>query len=332
MVTPVEWSENSMPQEDLVEDLIPEDFDTSEYGPEYDYLPEQAYASYGDCNALRDGWYAGAEIVIVKPYWEDEVDRVTTQLPNSQDELVPLVDPEYSCSATPRLYLGYRNCDELGIRVRYWEFDESGKPATFDEPFETTVNSDLQVKALDLETTKILHAGRFQLELTGGVRYAKSRVNASQVNTFLGEVTGFGTGRSSFEGVGPTISAEAWHQLGHSHFAIVGNIRGGMLFGKSNIESVTSVGDELIRSGTDGKDDVVPVLESQIGLEYSKCFSLRKRLAFRTMMEGQWWGVSTPGASFPVELGSALGVGGDVFNTSRDLGFFGVTAALIYEH
>jgi hypothetical protein len=313
---------------------------------EFDWLDGADHASayqnvHQPIHSLCKGWYAGVELVMVKPYWEDEVDTFRQSLDPSDPEfdIVQTLDPNYSCSLSPRIYVGYRNCDGFGARVRYWFYNEAANPLEEDRREDEGriyfYNAALKVQALDLEATKRLADGTFSLELSGGARYGKTAIRASQIqqnfsNGFLDSVVSY-TGQARFEGVGPTISAEARHQIGHSHFAFVGNIRGSLLFGQSQFSARLTGPDLQVVTGNKGRNDLVPIIESQIGAEYVRIVG-RGRLSARAMMEAQWWGISTPGGSFPLDLPILpLASEGDIFNTDRDLGFFGVTAAIIYE-
>ncbi len=333
-----EWSDNGSPASNPISSTSStaetdwlNDIDYSSDYMSSDYVNAPA-EYFSDCETHRCGFYAGAELVIVKPYWEDEVDTLKEVLVIDDIEFPTVIalDPGYDCSLSPRVYVGHRNCSGFGGRVRYWLYDEAANPLLVDEfGNELTLNADLNVQALDAEFTKLLTNGQFSLEFGGGARYGRTKVEASlrNENEFF---TTFYSGRATFEGVGPTIFGEARHQLGGSHFAVIGNLRGSLLFGQSNAISIREeeIPSTLINKG---KDDVVPVIESQFGVEYARCLG-HGRLALRALMEGQWWGVSTPGASFSRELQGVPGLNIDQFNTGRDLGFFGVTAGVTYEH
>ncbi|MCH5373659.1 MAG: Lpg1974 family pore-forming outer membrane protein, partial [Planctomycetes bacterium] len=198
-----------------------------------------------------------------------------------------------------------------------------------------TLKANLNVQAVDLEATKMLLDSMFSLELSGGVRYGRTKVEASLTRQELFGDTVLSTnsfvGRTTFEGVGPTVSTEACHRLGGTPFNFLGNIRGSLLFGQSNSynEEIGGVPGKKINHGD---ADVVPVIEVQMGAEYVKMIG-NGRLSLRALMEGQWWGVATPGAGFARDLENAPISGGvDLFTTGRDIGFFGVTAGIIYEH
>jgi len=298
-------------------------------GLSYDVAPPpQSWNSHHALRSLCDGWYAGVELVMVKPYWEDEVDTLVNVL--DPQEGISALDPRYNCSLSPRIYVGHRDCTGFGGRVRYWYYDESAKTLTVEDPQlerTTILNASLNVQALDMEATKLLSDGLFSLEFGGGVRYGRTQVEASLE---FDEDPPFGNlGVATFEGVGPTVFAEARHQLRHfKHLAVVGNLRGSVLFGKSNFSSIDTLFEEELMNA--GKDDLVPILESQIGIEYARNVG-HGRLAMRALMEGQWWGIATPGASFSRDLSGGGDIRFDRFNTGRDIGFFGVTAAVIYD-
>ncbi|MCL4204120.1 MAG: hypothetical protein KJ000_16680 [Pirellulaceae bacterium] len=301
----------------------------SGYGAWHDYdQPPEATTYHRPFLSHCDGWYAGVELVMVKPYWEDEVDTLINVLDPQEGTFA--LDPQYNCSLSPRIYVGHRDCTGFGGRVRYWYYDEAAKTLVVTDPdIQRTaiLNASLNVQALDMEATKLLGDGLFSLEFGGGVRYGRTQVEASLE---FDEDPPFGNlGVATFEGVGPTVFAEARHQLRHfKHLSVVGNLRGSVLFGKSNFSSIdTLFQEELIN---EGKDDLVPILESQIGIEYARNVG-HGRLAARALMEGQWWGIATPGASFSRDLGGAGDLRFDRFNTGRDIGFFGITAAVIYD-
>lgn len=303
--------------------------------------------SYGEpfccngCPPWQPGFYAAAEAVIVKPYFEDEVDTVRTIViePGEIIDMEVQLDPDYDHALTPRVIAGYRWCSGLGVRGRYWVFDQSAIPLSASETIGTvfateTLAGSLNVRVADAEFTKMLACGAFKVELGGGVRYGKVEMGASATDTFLlsdGSTFSQTTlGNSNFEGVGPTAAIEARHCLGHSPFAVVGNLRGSLLFGQTlfyRAKFDSSAPDNLAENFVRGSDDVVPVLESQVGIEYSKQYRCGV-LSARVAMEAQWWGVATPGAGLAAELNQPLMR--DELTTDRDLGFFGVAVGIGY--
>lgn len=307
------------------------------------YLPPSTYEIRKNCGSCRNGLYAGVEAVLVKPYYEDEIDTVRTIViePGEIIDMEIQLDPDYDETVSPRVFVGYRWCNGLGIRARYWVYDQNSNPLTAVDDFgqvllTETLASDLYVAALDLEATKLLYGDQFQVEFSGGIRYGKVETNGHMIlETELVGGGGFSQstfGNTDFEGIGPTASLEGRHVICNSRFSLVGNLRASVLFGETRflrgMQTSEMEPGQNPPERNQGSDDVVPVLESQVGLEYSHALH-RGCLCARVLMEAQWWGAATAGGGFAAELDEQIAR--DQFTTDRDLGFFGVTASLIYQ-
>jgi hypothetical protein len=107
-----------------------------------------------------------------------------------------------------------------------------------------------------------------------------------------------------FEGWGPTVTAEGRLPIGCRPLALVGNLRGSLLFGDQKFSNTA----QMTRG--EKRDVMMQVIESQVGLEYRRCF-LGGIISARALLEGQYW---------------ALGEAG----YSGDLGFFGGTFGIQY--
>lgn len=210
----------------------------------------------GCCSAGE--WYAGAELVIAQPYFEDEID--INQL---EDEEVG-----YDYEATPRLWLGYRSCDGFGVRISYWVFDHStDAPAGYSEaPF------NLEVQALDADVTQSVCWSPVQADLFGGLRYGKvdHRDNDGQ--------------GIRFEGVGPTIGTRLALPLCCTNLSMIGGFRGSVLFGETTYAQFND---------PPGDDDFIYTFDTHLGLEYLYC-TCYGTLAFRAVLESQVWGEAGP--------------------------------------
>jgi len=259
-------------------------------------------ASFGDgcdscgymacqCPTYRNGWFAGYEAVLVKPHFED---GVTFDPPGELDE--PRFDYEFS----NRVFAGYRNCDGLGIRARYWNFDQNATLAVDEEFFS------MKAEVVDLEISKLGSICGIDFDLSGGIRYA-----AFETATVDAQLPGFTLMQS--DKYGPTVALEALTPLGCSNFSFVGNFRASLLYGRSSFfgDFIGFIVDE---------DNLTDVFESQIGIQYSHEFCNGGQLVLRALIEGQLWGDALGGDTESL----------DFTDTSDNLGFLGTTFSIIY--
>ena len=87
---------------------------TSGYG-------DESKGGYGKSCGRGGGFSAGAELAFLKPYNGDGMGIVSVfALAGTAN--VGAVDTDFD--AAPRVWLAYQNCDGLGVRVRYWQFDQ----------------------------------------------------------------------------------------------------------------------------------------------------------------------------------------------------------------
>ncbi len=176
----------------------------------------------------------------------------------SEATFVPF-DDEYGFGH--RLVAGYDGGSGMGARIRYWFYNQDHDiiPAG-----SGSVGIDMDV--LDLEFTLNEQLRNWDLMLTGGVRYGRVDITAPapmNVNAY-------------FEGIGPTASLEAVRHFGDRGLYLIGNGRTSLLFGDIN------------DGGTVFEDDIVTVLESQLGVGYSRNLD-RATLTLRTVWETQFW-------------------------------------------
>ncbi len=272
------------------------------------------------------GWFVGVEAAIVKPHFGNGVISIEGQ---------PIA-PDFDYHATPRINLGFRGARGLGIRARYWVFDQASNDFEAFDPDQgiAFLGVDLDVRALDLEVTKAFYKCGVHWDLGAGVRYGKVEVDQA-AEFFPVEEEGRSSGavqNLDFEGGGPTFSLEGRHRIGSTNFAVIGNLRASLLYGEQRlkVERFSFDVDEIVHyeSLSGGYDDkVVPVIESQIGIEWGVPLWCG-RLSARAMVEGQWWGsvmpLTFPAASDgPIEQAIPANI--------EDLGFFGGTVGLAYE-
>jgi hypothetical protein len=255
------------------------------------------------------GWQveAGFEMVVVQPYFEDGIDVDRLVDPHRQ------IEPGYEFHVTPRFWVGYWNRTNGGVRARYWQFDQNAE-LTCNPCGETAIHG-LAVTAADVEFVQFLSSDVISLELAAGVRFAKVEANLIENP---GDPLRTNWFHADFEGIGPTVAIEAQRPLGASRWAIVGNARGSAVFGTDRILNVSAGTVNIDRLD---KDDLIFVLESQVGVQYRRPLGNHGVLLFRALMEGQVWGL---GARDPADMNAT--------SVDETFGFFGGTASFIYLH
>jgi hypothetical protein len=109
----------------------------------------------------------------------------------------------------------------------------------------------------------------------GGLRYGKIGIDVEDRQAE--EEYGI-----TFEGLGPTLGAEVRRPIGSRGWALVGNVRGSLLFDDR----------PSIRGDFDGEpiDDVsATVWQTQLGVEWSRCIFGSSHLVVRALYEAQAW-------------------------------------------
>jgi hypothetical protein len=176
----------------------------------------------------------------------------------------------YGPAFVPLIWLGFVSDGGLGIRARWWHFDESDRitagnndgtgatvftsasagglsvssPGYLLSRFGAgtdlmTFESNLKLDVWDLEATQDFQAGRWSVLLAGGVRYAhlSQDYNAFRFNSGPGGTSLFSQDSATllsghnFNVTGPTVCLEVRRPLGNTGLSLYGNGRGSMLFG-----------------------------------------------------------------------------------------------------
>ena len=267
------------------------------------------------------GIYAGFAAVWIRPSFEENTAFVVDPPPN--DNFVTPFD--YSYDVTPRIWLGYNSVCGLGIRGRYWEYDQeadvasllvtSSSPLAFVEVSRAgnnltrsafagvgetiTAKHSLEMQVFDLEATKQLHPGGMTMMLGLGLRYAKIDQNfRATVTTSSGVIDELVDHSHGFEGFGPTASLEILHPLCNPccGLSAYGAIRGSVLFGDASqdILEIKGAGATVGRDRYRG-DELLSIGEIEIGLQYALAFCYRTQAFVRVGYEGQiWWDAGGP--------------------------------------
>lgn len=181
-----------------------------------------------------------------------------------------------------RYVLGYRGDSGLGFRARYWSYQHTfqyGPPNQHEvvAPHTPAVFG-IRMEAIDTEMTLDQQLRHFDLQLSGGIRYGNLQYR-SDVATL------FNVGTVTFEGVGPTMSLGGRRSLGSSGFSLFGNLRGSMLFGEIRNHSLLN----NMRPNTTISNEVMTIVDNQLGLAWNRDLSSTLHLEVRTAWETQYW-------------------------------------------
>ncbi|MGY8771409.1 MAG: Lpg1974 family pore-forming outer membrane protein [Pirellulales bacterium] len=224
-------------------------FDTSCGGPSCGSTCDDTPCC-GTC-CIRSGWYAGFDMVIAKPYFEDAIEPG---------------DSEYDFEFSPRFILGAKNDCGTGIRARYWWYDADSSVADGTGSLFAGDQLNMKMSVFDLELTQDVYWGPVQATIFGGVRYA------DMSHTAIAGLTDF----QSQNGWGPTIGIDTLTSL-PCQASLIENIRYAALFG---IADSTFEGPK--------HDNGFGSIETQLGVQWERglgCGVLR----LRGIVESQLW-------------------------------------------
>ena len=250
-------------------------------------------ANDGSCSCYCDvccGWSAGGEVVIAQPHFEDGLEEG---------------EPGYDWEAAVRLWLGYRNCEGLGARVRWFVFDHASEVQSHgdddDDDGDNTWNMD--VETFDVEMTQLVCWGPLNADFSGGVRYAHSEQREPDGEGYL------------THGFGPTIGIATHVPFRCSNLGWVTSLRTSYLFGEDKLMSYEEGDVEKDLKG-------FWIMESQVGLRYtaSDCCG-GNSLSFHALLEGQVW-----------SAGGENPYGADDSNIDDDLSFVGIALGGTYNY
>ncbi len=302
-----------------------------------------------DCDACchaTAGWTGGVEITVVQPFFED-ARNPSTNLAGLVGLLGGAGTPStasFGMNPAPRFWIGKQNCDGFGGRVRYWQYDQSAGPVAspLGGPGLTeTVLAGLEVHALDVEMTQVINWDRWVFTLSGGGRYGSVHLTDAASFAAAGPVALNTLTSQRFDGGGPTVALEGKRYLGSSNLALFANSRASLLYGNVKRSAAIAIVDpqDVTGFGLDGLaaavgsrgNDLITVLELQVGAEWSREIRYGAKFFARGAAEAQVWQgaggfdgiLSGIGA-----LDAILPPGGEIASTRGDLGFIGAAFAV----
>ena len=314
----------------LEEQVAEHDAEARARGESVSYLPDanqpavpSACGSCGPCvgydfacsRCRTTGFYGGAEIMWLKPFGSGAV-------------VTPAINGSSADTFLPgwRLYGGNQNCDGLGWRVNWWQWDQfstRGAQTTV-PPFTNTNALHLVFQKLDLLVTQMVSFRRWDLMLVGGVTYAGNKFNWDHPVGGggippgvggIGAIPGIASTSSQFNGWGLTTGLLAYRDIawlkGLKGFGIA---QWSGIYGNTS-ESI-SYGHGAPKSAFAANSTMLNILELKIGTQYERRIG-RGAIGFvSTGLEAQYWsgavmvGPSGPNANNDIGLvGFTLGTG-----------------------
>ncbi len=289
-----------------------------------------------DCQQVP--WSAGVEFTFLKPHFDSNVAFTTLNGDGATMESFTETNFDYDRELAPRVWIEGLQCSSLGVRAGYWQFDHPARsnlaspPANgfgrlTTPPFGTVdlstsvpnstlaTASGINAYSIDLETTKSFDAGAWSWLATAGLRYAEvdQQYNAVLRNA-AGNIQGTIDYSQMVQGFGPTVSLRTQRPF-TPQLALFGFARGAVLAGdgESTLSAVEDqdLDTELITSRTSERDDLLPIGEMQVGLQWTPPCPGIWHPYLHVALEGQVWG----GA-------------GNASSSTGNLGFFGFNVAL----
>jgi len=211
------------------------------------------------------GLFGAVEVTFLKPAFSGAANSVAVSTGQ-------VISTHYQTGV--RYILGYANDSGLGVRARYWSFNQN---SLFAQPNPTAAELGIAVEAADTEVTLAQVLRRWNLDVSGGLRYGKLQYS----NPGL---TVFNPGTVTFEGIGPTAALGLRRGLENSGFSLFGNARGSLMVGDIRTAAVLV----NVPRGT-VEDEVMTTIENQFGVAWNHQFSNHMLLEVRTAWESQYW-------------------------------------------
>ncbi|HUG66215.1 MAG TPA: Lpg1974 family pore-forming outer membrane protein [Pirellulaceae bacterium] len=253
------------------------------------------------------GFYGLAELMFMKYHRADGVRA------GSFNNIPPATtdDVSFDYNATPRLTLGYVTDSGLGVRVRYWEYDQVGTP---DFPG-TGVGMGVDTYNIDFEAfERVQVSDCWAFELSGGLRY-------NSFNETMTDPIPPGARLNSFDGLGGIVGLEATRSLGRW-----GNLYGRTRFGiLHDDKTVINVAGGLTQAAI-LRDSTVTMTEIAMGYEWNRCTRNGSLLFARAGYEWQHW--DNFSSSFTPFTTTPPGNPPAAFAGPSDVGFSGFVFAL----
>ena len=209
-------------------------------------------------------------------------------------------DLHFDYEATPRIWVGYQGANGLGLRMRYWEFDQI-------EFGSTAIGSDsiaYDTFVIDLEAIDTMQINTdWVVTLAAGLRFVDFTETRLAVDAAGTPITGHSFDGDSF---GATVGAEVRRPLWNCLMGYA-SARGSVLFGDQSEFAITPAGPVLIDFET---DNVFSITELALGVDWTRQTSRGSEFFVRAGYEVQFWDNFTGEPAF--DGGESIGFEGFV--------------------
>jgi hypothetical protein len=286
-------------------------------------------------------WNAGFAFTFLQPRYSDNL-AATVSDATDTSATVSETSFDYDLEVSPRVWLQWGMGDSFGWRAQWWQLDQSANQAVLNAPESGLGNvapvtfpdidisvsapgeslradSQLKMYAVDLEGMRWVDFGCWSLMTAGGFRFASiDNDYRAEATNAAGAVSGSVRHSRSLDGFGPTFLIEARRPVTY-RMTMFSNVRASLLFGES--DTTTAAGEDLDLASaftterTTHTDDLLPILETQWGIDWRRPVTRCHDFYLSAAVEGQWWsGVGTAS------------------NGDADLGLFGFVLGLGLEY
>jgi hypothetical protein len=276
----------------------------------------------GGCNQCGSSWHPTFDVgfYILQPVWSSNPAAITEPGGSGARPVqAEIVNFDPNAQFVPKFSLGVVNDCGLGFRTTFWQFALSNTlsisgvagtvaatptPVGISFPFVPSVGvgtnplittSKLRMVVWDFEATQDFKACQWDVQVSGGIRYAHISQDYSAVQFETDGDFSFLNSGHNFNGAGPTASIEFARKLGKSGVALYANGRGSVLIGhmKQSVQSGFVGGGGLAppsldASGIDHADMVIPVGELEVGVRWTRDVGC-SRLFLKAGLVGQAW-------------------------------------------
>ncbi len=257
-----------------------------------------------NCGCRTGGIVGGFEEIFLKPFFADRSNQPLPAPGNGGDIIAaPIIGQPASFTYTgaPRAWVGYVNCDGLGIRGRVFDYYGSGAMAGLAPAVlagGTIAEQDsLALRTFDLEATQQVTFRRWDFTTFGGVRYGQA-IGQSNFTAVVPAAAGVfipGTFTSqntnTFYGVGLTGGLQADRALtANGRWSFFATGRGSILFGNAHRSRVAAVdGVAVAPTSVAVSDTYLNIWEISAGPQWNFTTRRGSRVFVRTGVEAQVW-------------------------------------------
>jgi hypothetical protein len=287
----------------------------------------------------KPGFYAGTAAIWSKPHFKEAFEYSETNTSTGQQTLHPF---QYDYTVTPKIWVGFKNAEGMGIKASYWSFDADGAvrentsngitlfgahavtvifPANImaAAPGDTLqTSSNLQAQITNLYASYSTSVK--EVEINGGVGLRYARLRQTLAATVSGIAPASLNWERAYDGVGPSVALDVKKRIGCRGLSAIAKGNGALLYGTKTIER-TVFGDISSRSldpfqpqaspflMLEEADEVVGIGEFGFGFEWARTMGSGAELAVTGTYDGQLWAEGgAPTLGFLGFQGFGLGV------------------------